>query len=57
LLEEEELDKLFLKNIYSEIMDEVMDMGSECDVILPNGHSRKKDSRKGKKFKVIANKR
>jgi hypothetical protein len=51
LLEEEELDKLFLKNICSEIMDEVMDMGSECDVILPSGHNRKKDSRKGKKFK------
>jgi hypothetical protein len=51
LLEEEELDILFLKNIWSEIMDEVMDMGSECDVILPSGHNRKKDSRKGKKFK------
>jgi hypothetical protein len=50
LLEEEELDKLFLKNICSEIMDEVMDMGSESNVILPCVHNRKKGSRKGNKF-------
>jgi hypothetical protein len=50
LLEEEELDKLFLKNICSEIMDEVMDMGSESNVILPCVHKRKKGSRKGNTF-------
>jgi hypothetical protein len=50
LLEEEELDKLFLKNICSEIMDEVMDMGSESNIILPCVHKRKKGSRKGNKF-------
>jgi hypothetical protein len=51
LLEEEELDKLFLKNICSDIMDEVMDLGSDCDVILPRSHNRKKSSKKGNKFK------
>jgi hypothetical protein len=55
LLLEEELEKLFLKNICSEIMDEVMDFGSDHDVILPSGHNRKKGSRKGRNLKVIAN--
>jgi hypothetical protein len=39
-----------VKNICSEIMDDVMDMGSESDVILPCGHNRKKGIRKGNKF-------
>jgi hypothetical protein len=54
LLEEEELE-LFLKNIYSEIMEEVMDLGSDCDVVLPRGLTKKKDYRKGKKFKNYKN--
>jgi hypothetical protein len=37
ILEEEELDKLLLQNICGEIMDEVMDLGSDFDVILPRG--------------------
>jgi hypothetical protein len=37
ILEEEELDKLLLQNIRGEIMDEVMDLGSDFDVILPRG--------------------
>jgi hypothetical protein len=41
LLEEEELENLFLKNICSEIMEEVMDLGSDCDVVLPRGYIRK----------------
>jgi hypothetical protein len=35
ILEEEKLYKIFLKNICSEIMEEVMDLGSDLDVILP----------------------
>jgi hypothetical protein len=50
-LEEEELDKIFLKNIYSEIMDELMDLGSDLDVILPRGLNKKGKLRRGKKFK------
>jgi hypothetical protein len=50
-LEEEELDKMFLKNICSEIMEEVMDMGSDLDVILPRGSNKKSKLRRGKKFK------
>jgi hypothetical protein len=48
-LEEEELEKLFLKNICSEIMEEVMDLGSDYDVILPRGYNKKKSCRKGEK--------
>jgi hypothetical protein len=52
LLEEEELEKLFLKkNICSDIMEEVMDFGSDRDVILCSAHNNKKGSRKGKKSK------
>jgi hypothetical protein len=47
---EEELDKLFLKNICSEIMDEVMDLGGDCDVMLSESHNRKKGSKKGKRL-------
>jgi hypothetical protein len=50
-LEEEELDKIFLKNICSEIMEEVMDLGSDLDVILPRGTNKKGKMRRGKKFK------
>jgi hypothetical protein len=28
-----------------------MDLGSDCDVILPRGLTKKKNQRKGKKFK------
>jgi hypothetical protein len=48
-LEEEELDKIFLKNICSEIMDEVMDLGSDFDVILPSASKNKSKHRRGKK--------
>jgi hypothetical protein len=51
LLKEEELEKLFLKNISSEIMDEVMDPGSDCDVLLPEGYNLKRSKRRGKKHK------
>jgi hypothetical protein len=47
---EEELDKLFLKNICSKIMDEVMDLGGDCDVMLSESHNRKKGSKKGKRL-------
>jgi hypothetical protein len=47
LLEEGELEKLFLKNICSEIMEEVMDLGSDYDVVFPRGHKKKKSVRKG----------
>jgi hypothetical protein len=50
-LEEEELDNIFLKNICSEIMDEVMDLGSGLDVIVPRGVNKKGKLRRGKKFK------
>jgi hypothetical protein len=48
LLEEEELDKLFLKNICGKIMDEVMDSGRDYDVILPRSHPKKRGTKKGK---------
>jgi hypothetical protein len=51
-LKEEVLEKLFLKNIYGEIMDEVMDLESDYDVILPRNHSRKMNRRKGKNIKI-----
>jgi hypothetical protein len=50
ILEEEELDKLLLQNICSEIMEEVMDLGSDFDAILPRGQTKKKLGRKGKKL-------
>jgi hypothetical protein len=50
-LEEEELDNIFLKNICSEIMKEVMDMGSDVDVILPKGPRNIRKRRRGKKVK------
>jgi hypothetical protein len=52
LLEEEELENLFLKNIRGEIMDEVMDLGSDFNVILPRNHSRKMNRRKCKNIKI-----
>jgi hypothetical protein len=36
-LAEEELEKLFLRNICSDIMDEVMDQGGDCDLVPPSG--------------------
>jgi hypothetical protein len=51
ILEEEELDKIFLKKNCSEIMEEVMDLGSDCDIILPRGHAKKKKNSKGKFLK------
>jgi hypothetical protein len=53
LLEEEELEKLFLKNICGEIMDEVMDLGSDHDVVLLREVNSKKTNRKGKKYKSL----
>jgi hypothetical protein len=50
-LEEEELDKIFLKNICSEIMDEVMDLGSDLDIVHPRGLNKKGTLRRGKNFK------
>jgi hypothetical protein len=47
----EELEKLFLKNICSEIMDEVMDTRSGNDVILPEGFKLERSSKRGKKHK------
>jgi hypothetical protein len=47
LLEEEELEKLFLKNICSNIMEEVMDFESDRDVVLSSAHNSKKGSRRG----------
>jgi hypothetical protein len=52
LLEEEELEKLFLNNICGEIMDEVMDLESDYDVVLPRSHSRNMNCRKGKNIKI-----
>jgi hypothetical protein len=51
-IEEEELDKLLLENICGEIMEEVMDLMSDFDVILPRGQNKKKD-RKGKRVKKL----
>jgi hypothetical protein len=48
-LAEEELEKLFLRNICNEIMDEVMDQGGDHNVILPSGRNRSSGNRKGKK--------
>jgi hypothetical protein len=50
-LEEEELDKLLLKNICGEIIEEVMDLGIDFDVILQRGQTKKKKDKKGKKVK------
>jgi hypothetical protein len=52
LLEEEELEKLFLKNICSDIMDEVMDHGSDYDVVLPEGYNSKRGNKRGKNLKI-----
>jgi hypothetical protein len=53
LLEEEELQKLFLKNICIEIMEGVVDLGSDCDVILPRGYNSKKITGRGGHIKDI----
>jgi hypothetical protein len=50
-LEEEKLEKLFLTNICSEMMEELMDLKSGCDVVLPRGYNKKKSFKKGKKHK------
>jgi hypothetical protein len=50
-LEEEKLEKLFLTNICSEIIEELMDLKSDCDVVLPRGYNKKKSFKKGKKHK------
>jgi hypothetical protein len=47
--EEDELDKLFLQNICSEIMEEVMDFGGDQVVLPSNTKSRGKACRKGNK--------
>jgi hypothetical protein len=52
VLEEEELDKLFLKNICGEIMDEMMDLGSDYDAVLPRNQSKKLNCRTGKNMKI-----
>jgi hypothetical protein len=51
ILEEEEFNKIFLKNIFSEIMEEVMYLGSDYDIILSRGHTKKKKNIKGKHLK------
>jgi hypothetical protein len=50
VLEEEELENLFFKNICSEIMEEVIDIGSDYGVILPRGQTKKKNHMKRKKI-------
>jgi hypothetical protein len=57
LLEEDKLEKLFLKNICGEIMEEVLDLGSDCVVILPRDYKILKANRKGKKQKSLNRKR
>jgi hypothetical protein len=49
LEEEEELDKLVLQNIYSEIMEEVMDVGGDQIVLPPKIKSRDRSHHKGTK--------
>jgi hypothetical protein len=50
VLEEEELENLFFKNICSEIMEEVIDIGSDYGVILPRDQTKKKNHMKRKKI-------
>jgi hypothetical protein len=50
VLEEEELENLFFKNICSEIMEKIIDLGSDYDIILSRGQTKKKNHMKRKKI-------
>jgi hypothetical protein len=51
--EEEEIDKLFLQNICSEIMDEVMDFGGDEFVIPTRNITKNRKLRKGNRSKLL----
>jgi hypothetical protein len=53
LVEEEEIDKLFLQNICSEIMEEVMDFRGDDFVIPTKNITKNRKLRKGEKRKKI----
>jgi hypothetical protein len=52
LVEEEEIDKLFLQNICSEIMEEVMDFGGD-DFVIPTRNIKEPKIEKREKRKKI----
>lgn len=51
IAEEEEIDRVILNNLCSDIMDEVLDVGSEQIVLARTAHGRRKSSSTNRKSK------